>query len=123
VRVTDGRLVIAREGNVRKFVGEVEHRTFSGEYALRRGQPVLYVTERCVFRLTCDGLELAEVAPGIDIGRDVLAHMDFEPIIRDPQLMDASIFAAGPIGPTRSPSAEAIRRPLQLRSEAENALH
>jgi propionate CoA-transferase len=93
VQVMDGRLVISREGNVRKFVREVEHRTFSGNYALRRGQRVLYVTERCVFRLVSDGLELAEVAPGIDIDRDILAHMDFEPLVRDPQPMDARIFA------------------------------
>jgi len=59
---------------------------------------VLYVTERCVFRLTPDGLELAEVAPGIDIGRDILAHMDFEPIVRDPQPMDARVFTMGLMG-------------------------
>jgi propionate CoA-transferase len=98
VEVKDGRLVIACEGNVRKFVAEVEHRTFSGAYAAKRGQPVLYVTERCVFRLTPEGLELTEVAPGIDIGRDILAHMDFKPIVRNPQLMDARIFVAGRMG-------------------------
>ena len=98
VQVADGGLVIAREGNVRKFVSEVEHRTFSGDYALKRGQPVLYVTERCVFRLTHGGLELVEVAPGIDIDRDILAHMDFAPIVDDPQPMDARIFATGLMG-------------------------
>jgi len=98
VRVAGDRLVIAREGNVRKFVSEVEHRTFSGDYALKRGQPVLYVTERCVFRLTRGGLELVEMAPGIDIDRDILAHMDFAPIVRDPQPMDARIFATGLMG-------------------------
>ncbi len=94
VAIRDGRLSIAKEGNVRKFVADVEHRTFSGDYALRRGQPVLYVTERCVFRLTGNGLELLEVAPGIDIDRDILAHMDFTPIIRDARIMDARIFDA-----------------------------
>jgi len=98
VEVKDGRLAIAREGNVRKFVAEVEHRTFSGEYALRRGQSVLYVTERCVFRLTGAGLELVEVAPGIDIERDILARMEFAPIVNSPQPMDARIFAAGHMG-------------------------
>ena len=49
---------------------------------MKRGQPVLYVTERCVFQLTPDGLELIEVAPGIDIERDILAQMEFRPIIR-----------------------------------------
>ena len=96
--VNAGRLSITREGNVRKFVHEVEHRTFSGEYALRRGQPVLYITERCVLRLTRAGLELIEVAPGIDIRRDILPHMDFEPIIKNPQVMDARIFSAGLMG-------------------------
>jgi propionate CoA-transferase len=98
VEVKDGRLAIVREGNVRKFVAEVEHRTFSGEHALRRGQSVLYVTERCVFRLGRDGLELIEVAPGIGIERDILAHMEFVPIVNDPRPMDACIFAAQPMG-------------------------
>src|SRR4029077_10525876 len=81
VEIADGRLAIVREGGVRKFVSDVEHRTFSGDYALKRGQPVLYVIERCVVRLTANGLQLVEVAPGIDIDRDILAHMDFAPII------------------------------------------
>ena len=58
---------------------------------------MLYVTELCVFRLTGNGLELLEVAPGIDIDRDILAHMDFTPIIRDARIMDARIFDAGPM--------------------------
>lgn len=92
VRVEDGRLAILREGKIRKFVQQVEHRTFSGAYALRRRQPVLYVTERCVFRLTADGLELVEVAPGIDVKRDILDLMEFRPIVRQPQVMDAALF-------------------------------
>lgn len=98
VAVRGGKLTILREGNVRKFVRDVEHRTFSGAQALERGQPVLYVTERCVLRLTSEGLELTEVAPGIDIARDILAHMDFRPVIGQPQLMDARIFADAPMG-------------------------
>jgi propionate CoA-transferase len=98
VEVKDASLRIVREGNVRKFVAAVEHRTFSGDYALKRGQPVLYVTERCVFRLHKAGLELAEVAPGIDIKRDILAHMDFEPLVVDPKPMDARIFAGSLMG-------------------------
>jgi propionate CoA-transferase len=97
VAVTDGRLVIKEEGRTRKFVREVEHRTFSGSYARKRGQPVLYITERCVLRLTDGGLELIEVAPGIDIERDILAHMDFRPIVRAPEPMDESIFDPGPM--------------------------
>ncbi len=83
----------------RKFVSEVEHRTFSGPYAWDKGQPVLYITERCVFRLCEAGLELIEIAPGIDLDRDILAHMEFEPVIRGtPRLMDPRIFADGPMG-------------------------
>ena len=99
VEVVDGRLVIVHEGRSRKFVREVEQRTFSGAQALARGQPVLYVTERCVFRLGPDGLELVEVAPGVDVGRDIVAHMDFEPVIRGtPAAMDPAIFSEAPLG-------------------------
>ena len=88
-----------QDGNVKKFVREVEHRTFSGSYSVQRGQPVLYVTERCVFELTREGLELVEVAPGIDIERDILARMEFRPIIRrDPAIMDRRIFSNEPMG-------------------------
>ena len=84
---------------VRKFVDEVEHCTFSGPFAMRRAQPVLYVTERCVFRLCDDGLELIEVAPGIDIERDILAHMAFAPRVNGtPPLMDARIFNEDKMG-------------------------
>src|SRR5262249_42242315 len=76
VACEDGTLRILEEGAVRKFVAEVEHRTFSGAYAHERGQPALYVTERCVFALGPEGLELVELAPGIEIERDILAHMD-----------------------------------------------
>jgi propionate CoA-transferase len=82
-----------------KFVLEVEHRTFSGREAFRRGQPVLYVTERCVFRLHADGLELIEIAPGLDLERDVLRWMAFRPVIEQaPRLMDPALFADAPIG-------------------------
>lgn len=98
VTVQDGRLALHNDIGPRKFIHEVEHRTFSGEYALRRGQRVLYVTERCVFQLGADGLELIEVAPGVDIERDILARMDFAPIIRgQPRLMDAAIFDEAPM--------------------------
>ena len=96
VSVADGRLVILEEARQRKFVDAVEHVTFSGAYAVARGQSVLYITERCVFTLKSDGLELIEVAPGIDIERDILALMDFRPAIpRQPTLMDARIFRVG----------------------------
>jgi propionate CoA-transferase len=97
--VDDGQLQIQQEGNVRKWVQAVEHRTFSGEYAAQRGQVVLYVTERCVFRLRPEGLELMEIAPGLDLERDILAQMDFQPVIQQPpSLMDARIFRPEPMG-------------------------
>ena len=97
---------------MKKFVRAVEHRTFSGGYAVARGQPVLYVTERCVFELTKEGLALIEVAPGIDIEREILAQMEFRPIIRrDPAIMDRRIFAAAPMG-LRD---DLLRMPLEQR--------
>lgn len=94
VAVRDGRLRIDSEGTLKKFVREVEHRTFSGAVARRRGQRVLYVTERCVFRLVDVGLELIEIAPGVSLERDVLEQMEFTPAI-SPALrtMDARLFA------------------------------
>jgi propionate CoA-transferase len=99
VNVEDGKVRIASEGTSAKFVKQVEHRTFSGREALRRGQRVLYVTERCVFRLADHGgLELIEIAPGIDLERDVLARMDFRPAISpDLKLMDTAIFVQEPL--------------------------
>jgi propionate CoA-transferase len=98
VSVADGKLRIDREGKARKFVREVEHRTFSGPYAAQAGKEVLYVTERCVFRLTRDGLELIEIAPGVDLQRDILDRMDFAPIVRSPRLTDSRVFRAEPMG-------------------------
>jgi propionate CoA-transferase len=92
VVVEDGRLRIVSEGSKKKLVESVEQITFNGSLAAERGQAVLYVTERCVFRRVPEGLELTEIAPGIDIDRDILAHMDFAPIVRDVRLMDSRIF-------------------------------
>lgn len=99
VDIVDGQLQIIREGKAKKFVeGTVEHVTFSGEYAAKRGQQVVYITERCVFSLTTEGLELIEIAPGIDLQRDILDNMDFSPIINgSPRLMDRRIFLPVPM--------------------------
>jgi propionate CoA-transferase len=99
IECRDGSLRILRDGGTKKFVTEVEHVTFSGDVARRSGKPVLYVTERCVFRLTEAGLELIEIAPGVDLERDILAKMDFKPLMpRKLPLMDKRIFAIEPMG-------------------------
>ncbi|HSD94765.1 MAG TPA: acyl CoA:acetate/3-ketoacid CoA transferase [Syntrophales bacterium] len=99
VVVTDGRLRIEQEGRERKFLEQVEQITFSGKYAVQRKQPVLYITERCVFTLTEHGMELTEIAPGIDLERDILSKMDFKPVMKKPpKLMDPRIFAGETMG-------------------------
>jgi propionate CoA-transferase len=115
VKIEGGKVRIESEGTMRKFVKQVEHRTFSGREARRRGQRVLYVTERCVFRLVDAGaLELVEIAPGVDLDRDVLAQMDFMPLISpELKLMDAAIFDA----PTLGLRERLLERPLAERFE------
>ncbi len=97
VAIEDGKVKIVTEGKSKKFIKQVEQNTFSGPFAQERSQPVIYVTERCVFQLTKEGLELIEVAPGIDIEKDILPHMEFAPIVRSPRLMDARIFKDDPM--------------------------
>ena len=112
VAIEQGAIRIVQEGEVCKFVKQVEHRTFAGRYAAQRGHSVLYVTERCVFALRPEGLELVEIAPGIDVARDILAHMDFKPQIpRAPKIMDPRIFLPQPMG-LRD---ELLRIPLERR--------
>ncbi len=104
VKVGDGTLNIVQDGSTGKFVAGVEHRTFSGAEALRRGQPVLYVTERAVFRLIDagggkPGLELVELAPGIELERDVLARMAFQPRhAANVATMEAALFNEASLG-------------------------
>jgi propionate CoA-transferase len=83
LEIGGGRLVVAAPGAIRKLVRAVDQITFSGPQALKRGQEVWYVTERAVFRLTREGVKLVEIAPGVDLERDVLAHMDFRPALAD----------------------------------------
>ena len=93
VAVENGELHILQEGKSRKFMNHVEQITFSGKYAQRLGKDVLYITERAVFKLTKEGLMLIEIAPGVDLEKDILAHMDFKPVIsKDLKLMDDFIF-------------------------------
>lgn len=99
VAIADGNLKIIKEGELMKFVEVVEQRTFSGEHAFKSGQPVLYVTERCVFRLIATGLELSEIAPGVDLERDILSQMAFRPAISPAlKMMDPRIFRDEPMG-------------------------
>jgi len=99
VSVQGGQLWIDKEGKAKKFINQVEHITFSGKYAVMKNQPVLFITERCVFSLTKEGMQLIEIAPGIDIEKDILPWMDFKPIIKEPpRLMDERIFRHEPMG-------------------------
>ena len=90
--VSDGKLNILNEGKVKKLINEVEQVTFSGEYSKASGQQVLYITERAVFKLTDQGVELTEIAPGMDLERDILSQMDFVPVMTDVKQMDERIF-------------------------------
>jgi propionate CoA-transferase len=93
IRIEDGRLVIAEDGAKTKFIRKVEQVTFSGRYANKTGQRVLYITERGVFQLKPDGLHLIEVAPGIDIQTQIIDKMEFKPIVEENvKLMDPRLF-------------------------------
>ena len=96
--VGDGRITIKREGKHAKFVDELGQITFSGRRAAEQEREIYYVTERCVFRLSGRGLELIEVAPGVDLETEILARMPFRPIIDEPRAMAAALFAPEPMG-------------------------
>jgi propionate CoA-transferase len=90
----NGQLRIVQEGRHRKFVGSIEQICYNATFAAEQGRTALFVTERALFRATTTGLELTEIAPGIDIERDILAHMDFKPAIAAKlKVMDARLFA------------------------------
>ena len=88
----NGHLRIVSEGTNRKFVREVEQVSFSGKIARERQHDVLFVTERAVFRLVAEGVELIEVAPGIDVETQILAQIDFRPLIRELRPMSDHLF-------------------------------
>ena len=102
IRIQNGAVHIDQEGRSKKFLRKVEQVTFSGDMAVQNGQQVTYITERCVFRLRPDGLHLTEIAPGIDLQRDILDQMEFAPIVDDKDgvvpLMDPRIFQDTPMG-------------------------
>lgn len=99
-KISNCRLNILSEGKVKKLVSNVEQVTFSATYARANKQTVIYVTERAVFGLVAEGVELKEIAPGVDLEKDVLAHMDFKPIMKDIKLMDSRIFSEEKMGLT-----------------------
>ena len=94
IRIENGRLNIVQDGPHIKFRNNVQHITFSGEYSCEKGtQQVLYITERAVFSLESTGITLIEIAPGVDLQRDILDKMEFTPVISDDlRLMDERLF-------------------------------
>ncbi|GAB6094165.1 acyl CoA:acetate/3-ketoacid CoA transferase [Desulfatiferula olefinivorans] len=99
IEIRDGGISIVREGEMKKFIDAVEQITFSGDYAVEKNQPVLFITERCVFSYGKNGMELIEVAPGVDLQKDILDQMEFKPYIAgEPRLMDERIFRPEPMG-------------------------
>jgi len=99
VTATGGRLNIKQEGKSKKFVHRIDQTTFSGEYAVENNQPVLYITERAVFQLRPEGLTLIEIAPGVDLRRDVLDQMEFQPLVsQELKEMDPRIFREEKMG-------------------------
>ena len=99
IKVEDEKLKIVKEGKTKKFLKNVEQITFSGNFARENNKKILYVTERAVFELRKEGLTLIEVADGIDIEKDILANMEFKPILaKEIKKMDKNIFLEKPMG-------------------------
>jgi propionate CoA-transferase len=97
--VEDGRLRIEKEGKIRKLVDAVEQVSFSGRRAVEQEQDVTYITERCVMRLTRDGIEVTEIAPGVDLRADILEKAEFPLIVQErPRTMDPALFRPEPFG-------------------------
>jgi propionate CoA-transferase len=90
--------MIVKEGKHVKFKKQIEQITFSSDFANGTGQDITFVTERAVMKLTKEGLKLVEIAPGIDLEKDILAHMEFTPVMDEIKLMDSKFFCEGPIG-------------------------
>jgi len=99
MRLENGRLVIEREGKIAKFVPKVDQVSFSGKRAMEQGQDITYVTERCVIKLLSDGLTITEIAPGLDLKRDILDQAATPlQVAKDVKQMDQRLFAPEPIG-------------------------
>ncbi|MCW7754111.1 acyl CoA:acetate/3-ketoacid CoA transferase [Desulfobotulus sp. H1] len=118
VSIDNGQLRILQEGKSKKFVRDVEQITFSGKVAAKKGQHVVYITERCVFQLTDQGLLLTEIAPGMDIEKDILSQMDFRPQIAEKLItMDTRIFLTEPMGLKKELLELPLAHRLQYQSE------
>ena len=123
IGIADGNLAIMREGRSQKFIEKVEQITFSGAYAAETGQPVFYVTERCVFRRTSDGMELIEIAPGIDLEKDILPHMDFKPLVRSSTTDERAYLPPRADGSRAAPAWFESLRPHHIRPSAQYPIH
>lgn len=99
LEIVDGKVVITKDGKYPKFINQVEQVSFSGDFARKTEQRVLYVTERAVFELREEGLTLIEIAPGIDLNKNILAKMAFKPLIAPAlKTMDTKVFEHGNLG-------------------------
>ncbi len=99
IDIQDGKIKIIKEGRINKFLNNVEQITFSGEYAKDVGKKVLYITERAVFELRREGVTLIEIAPGINLDKDIFSQMEFKPEIADDlHEMDLRIFREEKMG-------------------------
>jgi acyl CoA:acetate/3-ketoacid CoA transferase len=106
----DGIVSILKEGKVKKLVEAVEQISFSGPRAVAQGQNVIYVTERCVMRLEREGVTVTEIAPGIDLERDVLAQAEFPlRVANDCCKMDTALFRPGPLNLQLRPARETLQ--------------
>ncbi len=101
MEIVDGKLRIEKEGKVKKLVKEVEQVSFSGRRGVMQGQDVTYVTERCVLKLTPEGIVVTEIAPGVELQSNILDQAEF-PLIVSPQLkeMDKRLFDPAVMGMT-----------------------
>jgi len=99
LEIANGKLDILQEGKIKKFIKHVEQITFSGKVARENHKKVIYVTERAVFELRKEGLTLVEIAPGIDLKKDILNQMEFKPLIsEDLKTMDLRLFKEEKMG-------------------------
>jgi propionate CoA-transferase len=93
IEIKDGTMKIKTDGTGVKFIKKVQQITFSADYARKTGQEIMYLTERAVFRLVEGGIMLTEIAPGVDLHKDILDKMEFRPLIaKDLKTMDSRIF-------------------------------